>query len=213
MEKLTTQDFADENGRKAAHHWNKRTGACLKYRKNGSALDWGMKHRWKTRIALIERWWLNSACSWNVLAIFDPKQKNKEVLLAWRYSSAFSWAKPSIFSAAAPSIQTLSRKSSVTGLGIAASKPRVKSMLSCANEHRKPSHQGTREDTFTPHLVLIGLDSHTLYVRTPRLAPSETPLNPPSGSLFPLHPRLPLTCMQVQSRLEKTKQSQNPNCC
>lgn len=92
MEKLTTQDFADENGRKAAHHWNKRTGACLKYKKNGSALDWGIKNRWKTRVAFIERWRLNSACSWNILAIFDPNQKNKEAILVWRYSSAFSWA-------------------------------------------------------------------------------------------------------------------------
>lgn len=117
-----------------------------------------------------------------------------------------------------PASKHCPRKSSVTGLCIAASKPRVKSMLSYANEQRKPSHQGTREDTFTPHLVLIGLDSHTcghfMFGHPgPFLAPSETPLNPPSGSLFPLHPRLSLTCMQVQSRLEKTKQRQNPNCC
>lgn len=79
MEKLTTQDFADENGRKAAHHCNKRTGACLKYKKNGPALDWGMKHRWKTRVALMERRRLNSACSWNTLAIFDPNQKNRRL--------------------------------------------------------------------------------------------------------------------------------------
>lgn len=148
-----------------------------------------------------------------------PKAAEQEVILAWRYSSAFSWAKPPIFSAAAPSIQTLSQEIfSDTGLCIATSKPRVKSMLSYANEQRKPSHQGTREDTFTPRLVLIGLDSHTcghfMFGHPgPFLAPSETPLNPPSGSLFPLHPRLSLTCMQVQSRLEKTKQSQNPNCC
>lgn len=35
-EKIKTQDFVDENGRKDAQHCKERAGACLGYRKNGS---------------------------------------------------------------------------------------------------------------------------------------------------------------------------------
>lgn len=68
------------------------------------------------------------------------------------------------------------------------------------NEQLKLSHQGTREDTFLSHLVLIGLESQTcghFMFGYPgpfwhRLKHSSTKhsLTPPSASLFPLHPRL-----------------------
>lgn len=66
------------------------------------------------------------------------------------------------------------------------------------NVQLKLSHQGTREDTFLSHLVLIGLESHTcghFYVRIPRslLALSETLLiqtllNPTISFSFPTAP-------------------------
>ena len=61
-EKIRTQDFVDENGRKDAQHCKERAGACLGYRKDWSEHNWKNETQWRTRTAAVRATTVSLLC-------------------------------------------------------------------------------------------------------------------------------------------------------
>lgn len=163
-EKIRTQDFVDENGRKDAQHCKERAGACLGHMEEWIGMRLKNETQWRTRTAVrattVSLLRLSLLCS-HVVSLMPTRERAEA--LGLRYSTTFSWTQafyllqllpfsPNFHYKALHPVNCQWQYSTLP--------PPNQGPHACKDTEQLTCYQAT-ETNFTFHLVLTNLQSYT----------------------------------------------------